>query len=1535
MKEISQQGHTAAAVATESTTCQIPSLSSNLTADGQGFDDDDNEGWELGVGDLIIDLDADLERNNTSPISDPSPATKMSSFEHQATVVDKGLKMKIKRKSGGKSSDTNKHEIVKNDSKLANINEANAGADNPAAAGAAPNTKTKTSPAEAREKTVKGRGAHKKDKNAKDKAKSAAAAAAAGASNNTTDNNSTSGTFANGFPNNYGSNNSNSDSTNNQTSVDGDGNKLTTAAGIKREVTSDPYEFNAKVEDRITMPLKKIKVEKPDNTANSSGSSISAPSVDASTATSHVGTITEPECLGACEPGTSVCLEGIVWQETENGVLVVNVTWRGKTYVGTLLDATKHDWAPPRFSCDSPTSDIDARTPKRGGKRGARGSVSSTPVTETSLETRKLRKGRRGNGTIAPPSPAKSDITSSGIKRKGRPVDLDINPEDIKSAKRYRSNSRGTPTGISSLATSELSEPALIECPEPNCNKKYRHINGLRYHQSHAHTANSSNNSEDKDKENSSEDSRPSTPTDSVSSDSKTTGRRTPKSKDTTDKTKANQTKVDITESKTSKDSGSDSKSSTSSSAKDSINEKSDSVATVAKTNTETIATVSSTNSATPVTSSQVYQITSANVTRIGNLTVVQKPMDATTTHVIGQSTATTITAVTVPITTVATIPAHIIGEKDDKKKKGESKGKSSKTVAQRPIVPATAMPQVITLTTGPLTHSTMAAPQISPTSNLKPIQPKPTSMTEPSTVNPVLAGLQKEKKAKKKKKDKGDRDAQKSSDNRDTKTTDNNKDDHTAVKCEPKSVIKANPSLSSNKAAESSDNRSKSVLKQKSESTTANTPSSVDAHQQQSRGSVPPASLNLSSPIAGPQQSEVAEPGSENVQSPAYSDISDANESAPQLDSENEGKTAKENPKCTQPESMNTPERNADTSMKQYGMYSYYGQPPYLIPTVSKTQSNTPATTPPGVSAGNDAKKTGKSIDSSSQPIDATKSTANAEKGAASIGAKDDNGLIKNIKKEVVSNYPESQDYQQQQQQQKIQQQQQQQQQPQMYGRAITHPQFSYMGAYGYAMDPAYHMHLMATDPHYKQQHELYMEEQERIRREQMGAGGKSSPNAPECKTPNKPTTGTEPVKLDDRLSRTGSPKNLPIVDQNKNDPKLLESKIGSEKDYDQPMNLKSGASDSGKKVVTAKETIRIKTEPKDVIDPNVVQQEKLREKHQEELQRYYMYQQQKLMEQHRAEDIRKRGHSEHDRQKSEHSRSDHKQQRDLQHSESLKSEKSSHKDSGQRPGKVPTPHDSTKQREAMERSRDSSGSRDGSTKHREDANKFPPPHHRIDDKRGSPAMTSKHKDMTPVGHSGANMVQGAYPGYMGHPYPHYAAQLHYDPNPNHPMYRGLAPMMGYPGHPYMHPAQIRYMSPVDHPDKDKIPPIPSAAGHPVGQPPPGVIGEQPKALDLLQQHASYYASQQHKIHELEKVKPDSRMSPKMAEGSPMSNKSKSEYTNSPPPQRHLHTHHHTHLMGGYPPGAIYDPYGAIIASQQAAAAAAAGIPPHPYAGK
>ncbi|XP_013162489.1 PREDICTED: zinc finger protein 608-like [Papilio xuthus] len=120
-----------------------------------------------------------------------------------------------------------------------------------------------------------------------------------------------------------------------------------------------------------------------------------------------VGTITEPDCLGPCEPGTSVTLEGIVWHETEGGVLVVNVTWRGKTYVGTLLDCTRHDWAPPRF-CDSPTEELDSRTPKGRAKRG-RGAAPTdmTNFTETrsSVHSKLRNGGAKGRRALPSPTP--------------------------------------------------------------------------------------------------------------------------------------------------------------------------------------------------------------------------------------------------------------------------------------------------------------------------------------------------------------------------------------------------------------------------------------------------------------------------------------------------------------------------------------------------------------------------------------------------------------------------------------------------------------------------------------------------------------------------------------------------------------------------------------------------------------------------------------------------------------------------------------------------------------------------------------------------------------------------------------------------------------------------------------------------------------------------------------------------------------------------------------------------------------------------
>ncbi|KAK7893109.1 hypothetical protein WMY93_022261 [Mugilogobius chulae] len=209
--------------------------------------------------------------------------------------------------------------------------------------------------------------------------------------------------------------------------------------------------------------------------------------------TADAALATEPECLGPCEPGTSVNLEGIVWQETEDGMLVVNVTWRNKTYVGTLLDCTRHDWAPPRF-CDSPTSDVEMRTGRGRGKRMRPGS--NTPMNDNSNSSdskasgnSKTRggaansKGRRGSQT---PGTEDAKASPSAAKRKTKPAS-DMEPtsssEDTKGSKRMRTNS----TGKSEAVERTCPSPVLIDCPHPNCNKKYKHINGLKYHQARAH----------------------------------------------------------------------------------------------------------------------------------------------------------------------------------------------------------------------------------------------------------------------------------------------------------------------------------------------------------------------------------------------------------------------------------------------------------------------------------------------------------------------------------------------------------------------------------------------------------------------------------------------------------------------------------------------------------------------------------------------------------------------------------------------------------------------------------------------------------------------------------------------------------------------------------------------------------------------------------------------------------------------------------------------------------------------------------------
>lgn len=148
--------------------------------------------------------------------------------------------------------------------------------------------------------------------------------------------------------------------------------------------------------------------------------------------------------------------------------------------------------------CDSPTSDLDSRTPKGRGKRGRAAGASPSTDLSNFTETRssvhsKLRnggiKGRRGAANGSGPSTAPSSPTpfvpprpEPTNKRKSRTVE----EEAANNTSSKKTKVTPIPTPNSSCGSPPPS-PVLLECPEPNCSKKYKHINGLKYHQSHAH----------------------------------------------------------------------------------------------------------------------------------------------------------------------------------------------------------------------------------------------------------------------------------------------------------------------------------------------------------------------------------------------------------------------------------------------------------------------------------------------------------------------------------------------------------------------------------------------------------------------------------------------------------------------------------------------------------------------------------------------------------------------------------------------------------------------------------------------------------------------------------------------------------------------------------------------------------------------------------------------------------------------------------------------------------------------------------------
>ena len=256
------------------------------TRDSSVDDDEDSDDWDFGIRNLVIDLDADLDVRGSSVCADSvdntSAATadnrgnkaddsnKMSGVEHHSSV-DRGLKMKIKRKnvaSGGKSCDSKPDTIkdnIKSQQSSGGSNTWNSGGssngNNSSDRGGGSSTPDKQSErlklsseansgvAQADAKLAKARVMHKRER-VKDRS-ARGAVENCHMLNGECDSGCSSSVSSSAVP------------------VGGATGCVaaTYSEMVKKEQDdvkslSDPYEFNAKVEDRIGLPVKKMKGEK-------------------------------------------------------------------------------------------------------------------------------------------------------------------------------------------------------------------------------------------------------------------------------------------------------------------------------------------------------------------------------------------------------------------------------------------------------------------------------------------------------------------------------------------------------------------------------------------------------------------------------------------------------------------------------------------------------------------------------------------------------------------------------------------------------------------------------------------------------------------------------------------------------------------------------------------------------------------------------------------------------------------------------------------------------------------------------------------------------------------------------------------------------------------------------------------------------------------------------------------------------------------------------------------------------------------------
>ncbi|KAL5109679.1 hypothetical protein TcWFU_000389 [Taenia crassiceps] len=210
---------------------------------------------------------------------------------------------------------------------------------------------------------------------------------------------------------------------------------------------------------------------------------------DAATSTVDSSTMTEPDLLGPCEPGSKIVLEGVVWLETP-GMMVVNARWRGRAFLGTFLDASKNTLGP---SCPdkmiSSLSMVKCK-PNWGGPSSTSGTYRSTSGVNAASTSSGPIRTRSAIAAAEDPSMASrrralpSSASSGRGRRRRRGVGM-ITSSSTASlpADGIDSNHGDQDDGTTvSNALSDTPSTSDFACPQLGCKKRFADIIGVRFH---------------------------------------------------------------------------------------------------------------------------------------------------------------------------------------------------------------------------------------------------------------------------------------------------------------------------------------------------------------------------------------------------------------------------------------------------------------------------------------------------------------------------------------------------------------------------------------------------------------------------------------------------------------------------------------------------------------------------------------------------------------------------------------------------------------------------------------------------------------------------------------------------------------------------------------------------------------------------------------------------------------------------------------------------------------------------------------------